>query len=207
MGVDLVCGYCGNDFSISNGEYNRQTKNGRTVFYCGLSCAAKKRNAERPDKRILIEKLCLHCNSPFSTFTGSKSADFCSRSCASAGSVTDKRRNAQRKSGIEHCKNLIPIEDTLRLREMWKYKKLKSFLEFSNEKFEFEFIIGDYVFDLALPERMIFIEFDGIYHNGKQLLIDADKDKFAQNNGWKVIRKKVQGNTVMDSDLLYDILK
>jgi len=206
MDIYLICGYCGNSFLIYSGEYNRQVKNGRTIFYCGLSCAAKKRNAERLDKRVPIKKICLYCKSSFDTLTGAKSPDFCSRSCASSGSVTDKRRNAQRKSGLE-SKNLISAQETLLLREMWKYKKLIDFLEFNNENFEFEFILGNYIFDLALSKRMIFVEFDGVYHNGKQLLKDAEKDKFAQDNGWVVIRKKVQNNKVIQSELLYDVLK
>jgi len=104
-------------------------------------------------------------------------------------------------------KNLISAQETLLLREMWKYKKLIDFLEFNNENFEFEFILGNYIFDLALSKRMIFVEFDGVYHNGKQLLKDAEKDKFAQDNGWVVIRKKVQNNKVIQSELLYDVLK
>ena len=155
---------------------------------------------------MLVEKICPHCKNKFTTLTGSKTATFCSRSCASAGSVTEKRRAAQSKGGIEQIKNLISPEETLRLREMWKYTQLKSFLEFCNEPFEFEFRLGSYIFDLALPDKFIFVEFDGTYHYGKQSKIDIEKDVFAESEGWKVVRKKVTNNTVIQPDVIFSIL-
>lgn len=40
----LVCGTCNSDFEYSINEYNRQTKKGRSVFYCSLSCASKRKS-------------------------------------------------------------------------------------------------------------------------------------------------------------------
>ncbi len=202
----LKCSWCNNDFHIREAEYNRQIRNGRLYFFCNRSCAAKKNNASRPNRRIEIEKVCPHCKKKFITQTGCKSATFCSRSCASAGSMSEKRREAQHKGGKDKIKNLIPPEETLRLRKMWKYTKLKSFLKFCDEPFEFEFRLGNFIFDLALPNRCIFVEFDGLYHNGKQSKIDFEKDQYAKQNDWKVIRKKVQNNTVINPDIIYPIL-
>ena len=208
MDINLLCSYCDKKFSISYGEYNRQIKKGREYFFCSRSCAAKKGNAERPNRRVSVEKICLYCHEPFSTMTGAKSPDYCSRSCASAGSVTDNRRNAQRVAGLQHKDNLILVDETLRRRELWKYKKLISFFEFKKENFKFEYNINDYVYDLALIERKIFIEFDAINHlHPQQMLIDNEKDKLAEEHGWKVIRKRVLSNTIIEPSLLYDVLK
>lgn len=208
MFVDLMCGWCGKSIKVLKGEYTRQVKKGRKFFFCNNSCAAKKINAERPNRRILVKKICPHCKKEFTTMTGCKSATFCSRSCASAGSMSEKRREAQRKGGKDKTENLLTPEETLRLREAWKYTKLISFLEFCNETFVFEFRFGDYIFDLALPNRFIFVEFDGIGHSSKeQSKTDTTKDMFAEQEGWKVIRKKVQSNTVISSSILHDILK
>ena len=207
MYTDLMCSWCNNDFTILTKEYKRQIKKGRMSFFCSLSCAAKKRNAERPDRRVLVEKICPHCKNKFTTLTGSKTSTFCSRSCASAGSVTEKRRSFQKGMG-GMVKNLIPPEKTLLLREGWKYTELKLYLEFHNEPFEFEFRLDDYIFDLALPDKFIFVEFDGSYHSSKeQSEIDITKDIFAESNGWKVIKKKVQSNTVINPNALYPIIK
>lgn len=206
MSIDLKCSWCNSDFNIPEAEYNRQVRNGRIFFFCSRSCAAKKNNASRPGKRIPVKKICPHCKNEFTTMTGSKSATFCSRSCAS-GSMTEKRREAQRSGGKEKAENLISAQKTLLLREAWKYTQLKSFLEYCKEKFEFEYRLGNYVYDLALPEKLILIEFDGMYHGGKkQSKTDHSKDLFASQSGWKVIRRKVQNNTIINPDILYDII-
>lgn len=42
--IKLICGSCNKEFQYYKGEYNRQTKKGRTVFYCSNICSGK-----RPD--------------------------------------------------------------------------------------------------------------------------------------------------------------
>lgn len=39
--ITLVCGTCNKNFEYAKNEYNRQTKKGRSIFYCSLSCAGK----------------------------------------------------------------------------------------------------------------------------------------------------------------------
>jgi hypothetical protein len=49
--IKLVCGTCGIEFEYYKGEYNRQTKRGRTIFYCSLKCSGKRSsNIERIKK-------------------------------------------------------------------------------------------------------------------------------------------------------------
>jgi very-short-patch-repair endonuclease len=209
MFIDLKCSWCNSAFKINSSEYNRCIKRGQKFFFCSRSCCAKKRECEQPDKKIEIEKTCPYCKKKFKTMTGAKSNTFCSRGCASAGSMSEDRRLAQSLGGksTESVENLIPVEETLKLREAWKYVKLKEFLEFQKECFEFEYRLEDYVFDLALIERKIFVEFDSVYHGSRdQIDIDTAKDVCAIKNGWKVIRKKTINNIVFDINILYDVL-
>jgi very-short-patch-repair endonuclease len=120
--------------------------------------------------------------------------------------MSDSRRAAQRQGGLDKKCNLITTAETLRKREDWKYVKVKNLLTFLGENFEFEYSIPPYVFDLCLLDRKLFIEFDGAYHSGKQLLIDAAKQKIAEKNGWKILRIKVSTNTIVDPEFLYKIL-
>lgn len=50
--IKLVCGTCNKEFEYYKGEYNRQTKKGRTVFYCSNKCSSK-----RPENAQRIRKL------------------------------------------------------------------------------------------------------------------------------------------------------
>lgn len=128
-------------------------------------------------------------------------------SCASKGSVTDKRRNCARKISLKSKKNLISVSQTLKRREAWKYVKLKKLLTFLEEPYEFEKEIGKYVFDLALIERKILIEFDGDDHSTPfQKKKDRIRDKFAKKKGWKVKRVSVKANLIIPVEILYDIL-
>ena len=196
---------CGKEFEKPLGEVNRRIKLGSTNFYCCAKCAGTNNS-----KRIkpIITKVCPVCGNQFETKSGAKEATFCSRSCASKGSVNDARRNAGKKSAI---KNFTPdthnpntIQKLLKQREEWKYIEIKNFLEFLNESFEFEYLIDKYIYDLALLDRHIFIEFDGPEH---KYLNETDKEQVALQNGWKIIRHKVHPNEVIKPDFLYSILK
>lgn len=114
--------------------------------------------------------------------------------------MTDKRREAQRLSGLQHGANanLITPAETLRKRESWKYVAIKDVLEKSGRKFQFEYEIDGYIFDLALLDVMVIVEFDGNYHRGCQLSVDADKDGVAASAGFSIIRRCTISATVID---------
>ncbi len=207
MKVALRCSCCNEPFEREKGEINRQRKRGRTEFFCSLTCGANYTNAKRDDLRVEVTKVCPVCKNKFQTMTGSKSATFCSRSCASSGSVTENRLEEQSKAGHAHRDNLLQAHETLRIREYWKYEKLKSFLSFVKESFEFEYPMGSYVYDLALIKRKLIIEFDGVYHGGtKQKEIDERKDVYAHSEGWKICRVAVKPNTLIDPQQIYELL-
>lgn len=45
--ITIVCKQCGKEKEVRLGEYNRQKRNGREHFFCGLSCSATYRNTHR----------------------------------------------------------------------------------------------------------------------------------------------------------------
>lgn len=40
--IKLICGTCKSEFEYYKSEYNRQTKRGRSIFYCSLRCSSKR---------------------------------------------------------------------------------------------------------------------------------------------------------------------
>jgi hypothetical protein len=52
MEVELVCGYCKEKFLKDKREYDRQTRKGRSVFYCDKSCQASGNNKRYPRPKL-----------------------------------------------------------------------------------------------------------------------------------------------------------
>jgi len=151
--IEVKCTWCGKIIVKQKKEYTRQVKNhGEQVnWFCDRTCSVCYGNAIRPDRVVDIEKSCEHCGVSFITNTGHHSTMFCSRSCASAGSVTDLRRQSAKKMGIANGKaNLLHTIDVIsaamKSREAWKYAELKEYLEVHSVPFEFEYALGDYIF-------------------------------------------------------------
>ncbi len=126
--TSLVCSWCAEEFKIRTAEFNRRTRQRKMRFFCCRSCAVLLQNATREDRRVQVIKKCLHCKKTFTTMSGSKSSSHCSRGCASANSVTPKRRAAARASGKKHLSNISTIQhiaDALRAREWRKASILR----------------------------------------------------------------------------------
>ena len=208
--ITLTCTYCGAPVQKYDGEVRRQLKKGKTNFFCNTTCSVKYGNALRPNRRVEVEKICLYCKTPFKTKTGCKSPVYCSRGCASAGSMSEERREAQRQAGLKSKTKGTPVSMALimKKREHWKYTKIAKFLELMKEDFEFEFILENYIYDLFLKGLKILIEFDSSYHNMEtQKTIDRIKDEIASKNGFNLIRIKTPVNTIIDPELIYEIVK
>jgi len=97
----------------------------------------------------------------------------------------------------------------LRSRESWKYTVLRGYLESIDLHFQFEYHLPDtpYIYDLALLDSMILVEFDGEYHNyPARREKDLKKDEAAYQSGWRLVRVPVSMNQVIDSALLEAVI-
>ncbi len=61
------------------------------------------------------------------------------------------------------------------------------------------------IFDLALIDRNILVEFDGREHLYMSE-IDAEKDLAAANEGWRVVRVEVARSSVIEIDCIQSLL-
>jgi len=191
--VEFYCATCGVLATKNQGEYNRSQRLNRRLF-CSQSCSAVASNVSKRAKEIILD--CPYCGERFVTSTHNKAKKFCSRSCASKGSMSESRREAQRLGGGRNPENLISTEECLRRREAWKYVALKE--ELKGREYTFEFRIGKYVFDLVLFDRKVIVEFDGPYHKGPQQAgVDVEKEKVASEAGYILVRRCVESATVI----------
>ena len=120
--------------------------------------------------------------------------------------MSEERRAAQRNGGFAQVGNLLPVVETLKKRESWKYTALREALQKSGRVFEFEFELNGRIFDLALLDTMTLVEFDGPYHEWEeQRRDDAAKDTLARNAGFTVVRREVPSTVVIDPEVLGDL--
>lgn len=204
---EIICANCGKSHIIDLGEYNYQIRRGRKNFFCSGKCAAIFNNQK--NKKLIIQKACEHCGVVFdckSPYT----KRFCSRSCASAGSITDKRLAGNRKGGLNSSTsfNIFSAQHSLKHREAWKYVEIKQLLDTLHLEHEFEYIVDEkYIFDLFISKWNLLIEFDGDYHlNAKQEEFDNDKSSCALNHGYELVRISTQNNVVISPASIYDII-
>jgi len=212
MGLTMIvetCRWCGEQFEMVKAERKRQIKNGATNFFCSRSCSSYYGNSLRGNLRRPITKVCPECGATFETMTGKGEATFCSRSCASRGSITPYR--SRRAAEVGHAMMAAHRPEMtaagLRKREWWRYKDLHAVLDAADVRHRFEYPlragIRFYVYDLALLDRHVLIEFDGPYHNGeKQVEADALKERTAVNHGWRVLRIKVPTGAAVPADAI-----
>ena len=194
--VEVECTVCGKKVFRRAAEVNRSQRMGRRPF-CSAHCSAVESNMARKRKEVV--KTCPHCGGKFISDTGNKAATYCSRSCASKGSMSEERRSAQRLGGLQNSANLLSTSETLRRREAWKYDLLRSMLERDGRQFQFEYALDAFVFDLVLLDARVLVEFDGEYHGGRsQQEVDLRKDSVAREHGFVVVRRPVVRSTVID---------
>jgi len=207
--IKIICHYCDEPAYKPKGEISRQIRKGADKFFCSLSCSASYRNSIRPNRVVEIHAVCPHCKKEFDTVSGKNRKTFCTPSCASRGSITENRLEGNARGGRATCgTNLISVEETLKKREAWKYVRLKDFLEFQKEAYEFEYRIPtlDFVHDLALINRKIVVEFDGDEHESMKAE-DSYRDGILRSSGWSVFRIPTKSNAVIPPEVLYPILK
>lgn len=204
--IKITCSTCKTEFEKIAYEVKRQLKkNPNADFYCCKKCASIGAHAKQ--KKPIIKKVCPVCGNEFETSSGKKGATFCSRSCASKGSVNDARRNAGKKAAAMNftpdTHDIHNIQLLLKQRESWKYEEIKKFLDFIKEPYEFEYMLDNkYIYDLALFNKHIVIEFDGPEH---EYANETDKEQTAKNFGFNLVRIKITPNTVIKASEIYHL--
>ncbi len=90
---------------------------------------------------------------------------------------------------------------------MPKYAEIRDFLGSAKIAYEFEYRVGRYIFDLALPDRHLLVEFDGPEHRTPSgLRRDVRRDATAFQAGWQVFRIPVRARQIVPASLLEAVL-
>lgn len=212
--VEMVCPVCNKTFEKEVAEIRRQQKKKglSAQFYCCLKCSSVANREKRKKPEII--KTCPVCNKQFVSTTKVRAATFCSRSCASKGSITEARREAGRKTAKKNfIHDISQIQSALIAKEGWKYQKLEKYLKSINENYAFEYPIGESyntsrIYDLVLFDKKLIIEFDGSDHKSLRMLKDnEEKEKFANDNGFTLKRIEVSPNTIIEPDCIFEFVK
>lgn len=77
--IELICAYTGETFLKDRREYDRQVREGATVFYKNRKIAGIANGEKR--RLALITRQCPQCNKSFEVYPTKKSKRFCSKSC------------------------------------------------------------------------------------------------------------------------------
>lgn len=208
----LICPICNKEFNKEIAEITRQQKKKgiNVTFYCSRKC-----NGIANSKKLkfpTIVKICPTCGKEFLSTRKAKAATFCSRSCASKGSVNEARRNAGRNAAaMNFTHDIKQMKNALLGKEGWKYAELEKYLKDIDEPHEFEYVIGTLyenprIYDLVLFNRKLLIEFDGPDH---KYITEDDKikEEIAKKNGFEVKRIKTMPNTIIEPNCIYKFLK
>lgn len=97
----ITCKNCGIKCEKSLREINRQKRNGRTEFYCSISCAISNTHI----KCVKITSICLWCKNKFETTTQKKARKCCSLDCARKYSQSFVDTNNISKGVKKYLKN------------------------------------------------------------------------------------------------------
>lgn len=214
----ITCSYCRKQIEKRTGEINRQLRRGNTRFFCDITCANKQINAEK--RHLDRTDNCEYCGKEFTSVWHTKYTRFCSRECASAGSVTEYRRQRAQEIGIANKANLPndikQQSNALRKREWYRYSDLATAFAQNNIEYVFEYPFEDYppdeysstgiVVDLYLPRLNLVIEFDEKYWHNSQTEYDRRRDNFLRARGCEVIRIPVEPRSIISVDSVFNIL-
>lgn len=207
--MELVCDWCKEPFWRCPAEVRRCVRRGIKTKFCSGSCSARYRNLVRAPRYLHLIIVCGHCGERFNTTTHPRTAwRFCSRSCASAGSVTPHRRRRQREAGRARPPTIEMLAASLRAREAWKYRAVSDRLVQLGVDHTFEYVLRRYVYDLALHQQKLLVEFDGPEHRLDHRTVSKDlrKTVAARRRGWRLRRVCVEPNAEIPSEVVDDIL-
>lgn len=194
MKLEITCSSCGNKFLKLEKEVKRQQKNKGidTPFYCSLKCQGDARRVIK----LPVSKIC-ECGSSFKTTTD---ASYCGLRCASLFSLTKERLDkmlAASKDTRFTSDNLDSVSNSLRVREWGKYDLLHHYLLTCCISHTFEYTLPNtrWIYDLAIHDLNLLIEFDESYHS-HTVQRDYEKDKAANEQGWHIVRIDVRSATI-----------
>ncbi len=199
MKLELICSSCGNKFLKLEKEVKRQQKNKGTdtPFYCSSKCQGDARRIIK----LPVSKTC-ECGNGFETTTD---ASYCGRNCASKYSgleirskpeFIEKLINSGIKSRFSHD-NLDKVANSLRVREWSKYDLVHHYLLICSISHSFEYSLPNtrWIYDLAIHDLSLLIEFDESYHKS---IVDLDiaKEQDANKEGWNLVRVDVTKESI-----------
>lgn len=220
--IDLTCNNCGKLYKESISYYEDMVKRGRQHNFCSIKCGNIYINNSRRKERKIIQKQCPTCGSLFEctvvpSYTGKNNVIkegriFCSRGCASKGSVTNYRREKARTTAITNKKWTSRwcaqhMSEGMKTREGWRYKVVQEELSSLGLLSDFEVPIGNFIYDLVLEDDRIIIEFDEDYHcDQKQKETDTAKTNYATSLGYKVFRINSKCNECFTSSSIEHVV-
>lgn len=172
--IKLNCKNCNKEFDKYKCEYNRQIKDGRTNFFCCLSCSIsfqrKNEVAKKTEEYNLNPKLCKNCNTVIS-YKDRHIKTFCNQSCSAI--FNNKKRI--KKASTNKSNIIIYNKPGPKLKEKIVIKRLCLFC-----KTEFEINkLSDkrkYCKSTCRTKEL---------HNSKLLEIDAGTYKYKRNKPYK----------------------
>jgi len=122
---------------------------------------------------------------------------YCGPQCSIGKPLSKGDIEGRRSSGKCYGGSMNAIAALARKREGYRYKRLEEALK--GRKITFELPIGRYIFDLALHEEKLLVEFDEPFHQEDGWrFYDAQKDAAAERSGWRVVRLVTVPKTVID---------
>jgi very-short-patch-repair endonuclease len=194
MKLEISCSSCGNNFLKESKEIKRRQKEcGEDVsFYCSLKCQGDVRRVIK----VAVSKIC-QCGSSFETTTD---ASYCGLRCASLFSLT-KERLDKMLAASKHTRftrdNLDTVSNGLRVREWSKYDLLHQYLLTCAISHSFEYCLENtrWIFDLAIHDLCLLIEFDEKHHD-YTVERDSEKERAANEQGWNLVRIDVRSATI-----------
>ena len=199
--IEKVCEICGKVFYVIESRKD-------TARFCSKQCYGKsgecgthpKPSARKPRKMIH----CLQCNKEVSVIVTSNQR-FCCQSCAAQYRDVGQLKTLPRVTKIcetcgkefevyprqaparRFCSRVCAIRSTTPTDIE---QALIDSLGACNIDFEYEYPIGKWVIDIALPEFKLAVEADGIYWHSLPGIAEKDKrkDTYLNEHGWTVLR-------------------
>jgi len=162
--------------------------------------------------------ICKECGVEFNRviYKRKDNPQFCTKRCSALYRNKVEDRGAQyrasekmRAAAIANLKKnqtARGISGCMKKRNMHKYKDLMDLFNEREVRYEVEYVLGDYVFNIALLDYKVFVEFDVIdtHKWERNDRYDKEKDEYAKKMGWQVVRIELAPKEV---PFAYEVVK